>query len=51
VDGKPGPLGPGVFTLRRHVCRERSNDRERLFAKLCELDVNDPILDELAAYR
>jgi hypothetical protein len=39
------------FILRRHVCRERSNDTERLFAKLCETDANNPIPDVLAAYR
>ncbi|QRM45773.1 DUF262 domain-containing protein [Rhizobium sp. BG4] len=39
------------FILRRHVCRERSNDTERLFAKLCEADVENPVPEVLAAYR
>ncbi|MBB4238245.1 DUF262 domain-containing protein [Rhizobium esperanzae] len=39
------------FILRRHVCRERANDTERLFARLCEADVENPIPEVLAAYR
>jgi len=39
------------FILRRHVCRERSNDTERLFAHLCEADAVNPIPAVLEAYR
>lgn len=39
------------FILRRHVCRERANDTEGLFAKLCEIDPKDPIPEVLEAYR
>lgn len=39
------------FILRRHVCRERANDTEALFAKLCNADPKNPISDLLAAYR
>ena len=39
------------FILRRHVCRERSNDTERLFANLCQADPKNPIPAILEAYR
>lgn len=39
------------FVLRRHVCKERANETESLFAKLCSLGANDPIAEIKAAYR
>lgn len=39
------------FILRRHICRERSNETETLFAKLCEIDPADPISPTRKAYR
>ena len=39
------------FILRRHVCRERANDTEALFAKLCNSNPRTPIPELLAAYR
>jgi hypothetical protein len=39
------------FVLRRHVCRERANDTERLFANLCAIDCSEPIGETRAAYR
>lgn len=38
------------FILRRHVCRERANETETLFANLCEIDPKNPIPDLLEAY-
>lgn len=39
------------FVLRRHVCRERSNETESLFAGLCGVNPKDPILETREAYR
>lgn len=39
------------FVLRRHICRERANETETLFAKLCEVDPTDPISATRKAYR
>ena len=39
------------FILRRHVCRERSNDTEALFARLCANAPKSPIESTKAAYR
>lgn len=39
------------FVLRRHVCRERSNDTEALFARLCGINPKDPIQKTREAYR
>jgi hypothetical protein len=39
------------FVLRRHVCRERANDTERLFARLCGVDPADPIETTRKSYR
>lgn len=39
------------FVLRRHVCRERSNDTEALFARLCANSPKSPIESTRAAYR
>ena len=39
------------FVLRRHVCRERSNETEALFAKLCSVSPKNPVLVTREAYR
>ncbi|MDF0579513.1 DUF262 domain-containing protein [Bradyrhizobium yuanmingense] len=39
------------FVLRRHVCRERSNETESLFARLCSVDPKNPIEETKSAYR
>lgn len=39
------------FVLRRHVCRERANETETLFAKLCAVDLNKPLDEIRQAYR
>ena len=39
------------FVLRRHVCRERSNETEALFAKLCAVKPRDPVPATRDAYR
>lgn len=39
------------FVLRRHICRERSNETEALFAKLCSVDPLDPVESTRSAYR
>jgi hypothetical protein len=31
------------FILRRHVCKERANETERLFAHLCGIDAQNPL--------
>ena len=38
------------FVLRRHVCRERSNETEALFAKLCAVSPKDPVEKTRSAY-
>jgi hypothetical protein len=39
------------FVLRRHVCRERSNETEALFARLCSVSPADPAQKTREAYR
>lgn len=39
------------FILRRHVCRERANETESLFAHLCAVDPRNPLEDTIIAYR
>jgi hypothetical protein len=39
------------FVLRRHICRERSNETEALFAKLCAINPVDPVAATREAYR
>jgi hypothetical protein len=39
------------FVLRRHVCRERSNETEALFARLCAVNSSDPVPATRDAYR
>jgi len=39
------------FVLRRHVCRERSNETESLFARLCGTNPSTPVQATKDAYR
>ena len=39
------------FVLRRHVCRERSNETEALFARLCRVSPTAPVQATRVAYR
>lgn len=39
------------FVLRRHVCRERTNETEALFARLCGVDTKAPMEATKEAYR
>jgi uncharacterized protein with ParB-like and HNH nuclease domain len=39
------------FVLRRHVCRERSNETESLFARMCGVDPKNPLEATKKAYR
>lgn len=39
------------FILRRHVCKERSNDTETLFASICSVNPLEPIAKTRASYR
>lgn len=39
------------FVLRRHICRERANETESLFARLCGIDPADPVQTTKEAYR
>ncbi len=39
------------FVLRRHICRERANETESLFARLCRTDATNPVEDVKIAYR
>lgn len=39
------------FVLRRHVCRERSNETESLFARLCAVRADEPVKVTREAYR
>ena len=39
------------FVLRRHICRERSNDTEALFARLCGVKPSSPLEDVRTGYR
>lgn len=39
------------FVLRRHVCRERSNETEALFARMCGVSPMSPIQATKDAYR
>ena len=40
-----------AFILRRHVCKERANETEALFARLCAADPGDPVPVTKSAYR
>lgn len=39
------------FVLRRHVCKERSNETEALFARLCSVPPTAPVQKTKDAYR
>jgi Protein of unknown function (DUF1524)/Protein of unknown function DUF262 len=39
------------FVLRRHICRERSNETEALFAKLCSADPKKAVEQTKKSYR
>ncbi len=39
------------FVLRRHVCRERANETEALFARLCGVNPHAPVEATKLAYR
>ncbi len=39
------------FLVRRHVCRERANETETLFARLCEIDPLNSLPDLIESYR
>ncbi|MBA4148483.1 MAG: DUF262 domain-containing protein [Verrucomicrobia bacterium] len=40
-----------AFLIRRHVCRERSNENETLFARLCSVDALDPLKEVTEEFR
>lgn len=39
------------FILRRHICKERTNETEALFAKLCAIDPGNAVPETRQAYR
>ncbi len=39
------------FILRRHICRERANETEALFARLCSIDPQNPVAKTKKEYR
>ena len=39
------------FLLRRHICRERSNENETLFANMCGIDKSDPLPEVIENFR
>ena len=39
------------FILRRHICRERTNETESLFAKLCSTESKEPVFGTKESYR
>jgi hypothetical protein len=40
-----------AILLRRHICRERANDNETLFARLCGVDPLNPLNAVIAEFR
>lgn len=40
-----------AFMLRRHICRQRSNENETLFARLCSVNPQNPIPEVTRAFR
>lgn len=40
-----------AFLLRRHTCRERANENETLFARLCSVDPKNPLPFVTSEYR
>lgn len=39
------------FILRRHICKERTNETEVLFASMCSIDPADPVAKVRAHYK
>ncbi|MBN8734838.1 MAG: DUF262 domain-containing protein [Xanthomonadales bacterium] len=39
------------FMLRRHICRERANENETMFARLCSTDPTDPLPNVIGEFR
>ncbi|MEK7950450.1 DUF262 domain-containing protein [Luteolibacter soli] len=40
-----------ALLVRRHICRERANENETAFAKLCGVDPRNPLPEVIEAYR
>lgn len=40
-----------AFLLRRHICRERTNENETVFARLCAVDPANPLTQVGRSYR
>jgi hypothetical protein len=40
-----------AFLMRRHTCRERANENESLFARLCSIDAGNPLGEITTEYR
>jgi len=40
-----------AFLLRRHICRERANDNETLFARLCGVSTTNPLPEIIDEFR
>ena len=40
-----------AFLLRRHICRERANENETLFSKMCGIDKSNPLPDVIDSFR
>ena len=40
-----------AFLLRRHICRERANENETLFAKMCGISKSNPLPEVIDAFR
>jgi hypothetical protein len=40
-----------AFLIRRHICRERANDNETAFARLCGVDCANPLPEVIDIYR
>lgn len=40
-----------ALMIRRHTCRERSNENESLFARLCDVDPSNPLPQVIDGYR
>ena len=40
-----------AFLLRRHICRERANENETLFAKMCGIGESNPLPEVADAFR
>ena len=40
-----------AFLLRRHICRERSNENDTLFARMCGINKSNPLPEVIDAFR